>query len=1000
MKHEHGYWRSLEQLSGSSHESVDEFAAGVAEPPQRVSRREMLSLLGASMSFAGLVACRKPAEAIVPFVQAPENVIPGVPKYYATNMPFGLDAYGLLVESHEGRPTKIEGNRLHPSTHGASNSWIQASILDLYDPDRSQTVRHLGQTGDWQAFVTAWTEMESEYLASGGSGLALLGESFASPTLARLGQAFSARFPHAIRATYEPVGDDTSFAGMELAAGEPYRVMLRLENAEVVLSLDSDFLGVEADAVRNTRGFAAARDPERGSMNRLWVVESNYSLTGANADHRLRLAAADVPAFVSMLTAELRKRAGDLTLPAASSRPLPQVDARWLAALVDDLTHHRGRSLIVAGRRQPAAVHAAVYALNRALGNVGASVSYYEPLDAALPRGLEPLVRAMRDGQVSTLVILGCDPVSNAPADLAFGEAMEQVPVTVHLSSYLDATSVKASWHLNRAHYLESWGDVRAVDGTLGVTQPLIAPLFDGKSPVDVLGLLATGTDAPAYERVRETWKTFLDDGSFEKEWRRVLHDGLLDGSAVVAASPALTIDRVSDALNDAIAVPSDGYEVVFQASPALFDGRFANNGWLQEVPDALTKLSWDNPALISPHAADALGISNGEMVKITVGQNTIALPVWIMPGLAERSIVLYLGHRPAGGVGRIASRSGFDVYPLRTTRAMGHAGGATLEATGTNYALATTQEHGTMNEPNLAPWQKGKPERARDLVRQGTFEQFRRDPEFARRELAFPERSLWQERRFEQSPQWGMTIDLNACVGCNACVVACQSENNIPIVGKQQVGEGREMHWLRVDRYFTGAADDAAVVFQAVPCMQCENAPCEQVCPVGATVHDEQGLNAMVYNRCIGTRYCSNNCPYKVRRFNYFNFTKDTPESLALAYNPDVTVRSRGVMEKCTYCVQRINEGLIEAKLSGRPLSDGEIRTACQQACPATAIEFGDIRDDSSRVSRSKLNPRNYVLLEELFTKPRTTFLAKLRNPHPELAQADLDPTPSEGHH
>jgi molybdopterin-containing oxidoreductase family iron-sulfur binding subunit len=988
--HDHGYWRSLGELSGTSAFTPDEFPENAQHDPPTLSRRDMLTLLGASISLASLAGCRKPVEEIVPFVESPENMLPGVAKRYATTMPLGLDAYGLVVESHDGRPTKIEGNELHPATLGASSAWIQASVLGLYDPDRSQSIRAGNEKKAWSDFVAAWKAIETEQLAAGGAGLAVLSESFASPTLARLANAFLERFPNASWLTYEPLGDEPILSGIEAATGRALRPMLHLEQAEVVLALDADFLGVDSDVVRNTRGFAAARAPERGSMNRLWVVEAHHSLTGANADHRLRLASRRVPGLVAALEAAVQ---------GAHPASMSDVPAEWLEALVSDLLEHRGRSLVVAGRRQAPEVHAAVLAINAALGNVGTTVTYREPLDARMPESakkLGALVEAMRAGQVRTLVILGANPVYNAPADLDFGGALGQVTHKIHLGAYIDETGARADWHVPQAHYLEAWGDARAIDGTLSVVQPLIAPLYDGKSPVELLGLLATGEEKAGHERVRETWLAILGESGFEKRFKRVLHDGLLEGSTLPPVTP--TVAASARALESAGVPGAQELEVELLVSPTLFDGRFANISWLQEMPDPLTKLTWDNAALVSPATAAELGVEMGDVVRLSVGERSITIPAHVLPGMAEHCVGVYLGHGRRFG-GRIADASGFDAYPLRTSDAPYAIGGARIEPTGDTYLLVETQEHGTMTEPNVAPWQKGKPERKRDLIRETSFEEYEKNPEFAKSHHE-PARSMFPERTYTEGHQWGMTIDLNTCVGCNACIVACQSENNVPVVGKEQVYRGREMHWLRVDRYFEGSPDEPRVAFQAIPCMHCETAPCEQVCPVGATTHDAQGLNVMVYNRCIGTRYCSNNCPYKVRRFNYYNFTKDTPESLQMAFNPDVTVRSRGVMEKCTYCVQRIHRAEIQAKLDGRELVDGDVTTACQQACPAGAIRFGDLRDPASRVNETKRDPRNYALLEELNTKPRTTFLAKLRNPHPRLATHEEGAPEEAGHH
>ncbi len=624
-----------------------------------------------------------------------------------------------------------------------------------------------------------------------------------------------------------------------------------------------------------------------------------------------------------------------------------------------------------------------VCALNTHLGNTGKTVSYYETKDAALPSvsSLASLVSAMKAGAIQTLVVLGGNPVFDAPADLDFTSALAKVPHSIALGHAVDETSSKAEWHIPRAHYLESWGDARAVGGPLSVIQPLILPLFGGKTAVEVLGLMVSGVDRPGYDIVRDTWTPILGEAEFDTKWNRVLHDGLLPGSELPEVVPQLTATAHWLVLAEASAKAGD-LELVFLPSPSLHDGRFANDGWLQELPDPLTKLTWDNPALLSPGTADTLGLANEDVVRVEHAGRSLELPVWILPGMADGVIAVTLGYGRSHA-GRVGSGVGFDTYVVRSSQAPDFGGGVKLSKAGRTYALSSTQHHGSM---------EGRP-----LVRESTVTELRSKPEAGAEgktgalgvfeEEESPHFSLWKEHTYDQGHQWGMTIDLNSCIGCNACMVACQSENNIPVVGKVQVAKGREMHWIRVDRYFSGEpSGNPEAVFQPVPCMQCEDAPCEQVCPVAATVHDAQGLNVMVYNRCIGTRYCSNNCPYKVRHFNFFNYTKDTPEILKLAMNPDVTVRARGVMEKCTYCTQRINRAKIDAKIAGRELADGDVKTACQQACPAQAIEFGDIRNKASRVATAKADPRNYALLDELNTRPRTTYLAKVRNPNPDL--------------
>ena len=978
------YWRSLAQIEDLPEYRAAlerEFQEGASELPEGITRREMMTLVGASLSLAGLAGCRRPVEEIVPYVAPPEEVVPGVPRYYATTMPFHRSAYGLIVESHEGRPTKIEGNPAHPSTLGGSSSRVQASVLGLYDPDRSQSIALKGARKSWNDFVMAWGQLSQAHAADGGAGLAVLSESFSSPTLARLVTELRTRFPRLQWATYDAISDENRLAGLRQATGRDVDLMLRLDRASVMLCLDADPLLTDPETIRHARGFADGRraGASGGAMNRLYAVEGVYSLTGAMADHRLRLESRQIAAFLAALAARLGA-------PGASSQAgadVPGVDARWIDALAKDLLANRGKGLIVAGERQPAGVHAAVCALNGHLGNTGKTVSYYETKDTALPSvsSLTSLVSAMKGGTVQTLVILGGNPVFDAPADLDFASAMAKVPHTIALGHSVDETSSGAEWHVPLAHYLESWGDARAVGGTLSVVQPLILPLFGGRSPVEVLGLMVGDKDRPGHDIVRDTWKPILGEAEFDRKWNRVLHDGLLAGSELAEVVPNVSGGAFAELAR--ATGSASGLEIVFVPSPALHDGRFANDGWLQELPDPLTKLTWDNPALVSPKTAEMAGLANAELVRLDYAGRSLELPVWILPGMADGVVALTLGYGRKRA-GRIGSEVGFDTFKVRASRAPGFDSGVTLSKLGRTYPLSGTQDHGSM---------EGRP-----IVRESTVTELRsatkKEGEGRPGALGvFEEKpehfSLWTEHTYDKGHQWGMTIDLNTCIGCNACMVACQSENNVPVVGKAQIANHREMHWLRVDRYFSGeASGNPEVVFQPVPCMQCEDAPCEQVCPVAATVHDAEGLNVMVYNRCIGTRYCSNNCPYKVRHFNFFNFTKDTPNVLKLAMNPDVTVRARGVMEKCSYCVQRINRAKIDAKVAGRELRDGDVKTACQQSCPASAIEFGDIRDGSSRVAKAKADPRNYALLEELNTKPRTTYLAKVRNPNPDLEE------------
>jgi molybdopterin-containing oxidoreductase family iron-sulfur binding subunit len=993
------YWRSLVERDGiapAGNHDPNHTPDTEPDTPSGMKRREFLSLMGASLALAGLTGCRRPVEKIIPYVVAPEEIIPGIPEYYATTLPLGLDAVGLVVENHEGRPTKIEGNPDHPASRGKANTFTQASILNLYDPDRSQAVRYQGEERSWEEFVAAWQELYPQYEATGGEGLAILSEAVSSPTFSRLKQAFTQRFPKAIWATYEPVSDENVTRGIELATGRTGIPIYHFDRAQVIVALDSDFLQMETGNIRHARDFADGRrvSHPQDTMNRLYVVESGLTVTGGMADHRLRLQSRLIGAFTAALALELSRQG--LKIPgvdALRSYADHSFDRRWLQAVAEDLLAHRGQSLIVAGRRQPPAVHALVLAINHALKNIGATVEFRSPDRTLLPRNeeLQALSVAIHDGQIDTLFILGGNPVYNTPEDWDFGPALARVATTIHLSSHYDETSRRTTWHIPEAHFLESWGDAQALDGTLSVIQPQIEPLFGGKSKLEVLHTAITGDFRSGYELVRETWRTLLPGDDFEHTWRRVLHDGVYPQAVVSPWTPKVKTAALRNLFLEQ-PFPTDTadsvrLEVVFQASTRVYDGRFANNGWLQELPDPITKLTWDNAALLSPRTARELGVSNEDLVTLTYRGRTLQLPVWIVPGQADYSVALELGYgREAAG--RVGTGVGANTYRLRTSQAPDFDRGLQLSPTGRTYSLACTQSHHGLDQEKLA--REGIQKRLPVIVREGTLAEYRHDPEFVH-ELAEqpPLVSMWEEHQYNQRPQWGMTIDLTVCTGCNACTIACQGENNIPIVGKEEVRRGREMHWIRLDRYYRGDPDNPELVVQPVACQQCEMAPCEQVCPVVATSHTEDGLNGMTYNRCIGTRYCANNCPYKVRRFNFYNYTKDWPEIVQMARNPDVTVRFRGVMEKCTYCVQRINQARIAAKKEDRPIRDGEVLTACQQTCPTDAIVFGDLLDPDSRVAQIKQQERNYALLGELNTRPRTTFLARLRNPNPALEEA-----------
>ncbi len=947
------YWRSLAERDHAGAEWLDREFPEAASELDHASRRTLLKLMAASFGLAGLTACSRPVENIMPAAKGVEGQIPGVPLFYATAMPFAGRATGLLVEAHDGRPTKIEGNPEHPASRGVSSAFHQASLLGLYDPDRARTIQRRGAASSWEEFA----RFTAEHFTGPGDGLRFLSQTVNSPSFEAVRTHALARFPNAKWVEYEPISEDEALAGAELAFGTIVQPIWHFDQAAVVVALDADFLGLDAPSITCTRDFARARrvGSEKDAMNRLYAVESQFSVTGAMADHRRRMRASEIPAF----TIEL--------LGALEAQP---VDT-WAAVVARDLKANAGRSLVVAGPRQPAAVHAAAHAINHALGNAGQTVTYVETARRPQIPALRELAGEMAAGRVRTLVVLGGNPAYDAPADLSFAGALARVPESIYLGPEPNETALAAKWVLPEAHYLEAWSDARALDGTVSVQQPLIAPLFNGRTAAEVLAVISGYKDQRSYDIVRNYWLAKWPAAGASDTWRKCLHDGLIPGTACKTVTPAPDRKRVVEAL--AACRPLAGVEAAFYPSNATWDGRFANNGWLQETPDPITKLTWDNAALVSPATARRLGVANGDTVMVRIGGGEIELPVWIQPGHADEAVSLALGYGRAE-VGRVGADVGRNVYRVRSSGAL-HFASAAIVKTGRTYKLATTQEHHSM---------EGRP-----LVREASLAEYQHEPGFAAKPDGKAEHfQLFPEYAYDKGNQWGMAIDLNACTGCNACVVACQAENNIPIVGKEQIARGREMHWIRLDRYYAGPEENPQAVTHPVACQQCENAPCESVCPVAATSHSPEGLNDMAYNRCVGTRYCANNCPYKVRRFNFLDYHKDLREVEKMAFNPDVSVRMRGVMEKCTYCVQRIQERRIQAKTEGRrAIRDGEIVTACQQACPAEAIVFGNINDPQSRVSKLKKQNRNYGILTELNTRPRTTYLAKLRNPNPELA-------------
>ena len=1049
------YWRSLGELADSpgfrSH-LEREFPEG-ASALEGVDRRQFLKIMAASFALGGvgLSGCRRPESHILPFGKSVEGYIPGMPLYYATAMPLRKTAVPLLAETHEGRPTKLEGNPVYAPNGGTSSLLAQASLLDLYDPDRATAHARNGAAIDSAAVGEFLAGIGRAYLEGKGAGLAFLAEESSSPTRARLVQQLRRKLPQAIWAEYEPVSDEPASEAARAAFGRSVKPVYRFAKAKRIVSIDADFLHAEAGSLTYSRDFATGRrvTNKDDSMNRLYMAESSFTITGSMADHRWRLASSHMLAFAGALASRIT---GDESY-AALGRHL-DAKAGWIGECAADLMANKGGCLVLAGSHLPAAVHSIAYAINAALGNIGSTVDFVE-VPESRASSIAELAARIGGGAVKTLVILGGNPVYNAPADLGWAALQRSVAEVVRFGYHADETSALAGTHVAAAHYLESWGDARTLDGTIVPIQPMIMPLFGGFTEIEVIARIAGEAVSDPRALVQSTI-TAVAGGDPDAVFRRFLHDGLLADSAY----PKVSSDFDGSALGRLVAqapapavLGRDSLEVRFVADYKVDDGRFANNGWLQECPDPITKIAWDNAILVSPKLGKALGIaSKGSVLQVArdetnqfekgremahVGEVTLAGrkvrgPLHIQPGLSDYTIVLPMGHGRTVS-GRVGQGVGFSAYALRSSTAPHFASGATLALTGERAVLADLQEHWSME--------------GRDIVREANLDEYREKPDFvkevgmeaetpstigeegekmtpAQRATEIPRgNSLYQTPKFDGVHQWGMSIDLNTCIGCNACVVACQAENNIPIVGKDQAVRGRVMHWIRLDRYYSdgrldGGAfggdgnreipEDPQVSLQPVACMQCELAPCEMVCPVNATVHDEEGINVMAYNRCVGTRYCANNCPYKVRRFNFFDWNErrldslymgplgpqGMPELVKMAKNPEVTVRMRGVMEKCTYCVQRIENGKIRWKVKaaqeGRPgdvaVPDGTIRTACQQACPAEAIVFGNILDPNSAVSQAKARSQDYSLLGYLNTRPRTTYLARLRNPNPRM--------------
>jgi len=1051
------YWRSLDQLADTPEfrQWVErEFPAGASEWVDPVSRRHFVQIMSASFLLAGLglTGCRRPVEKILPFGKQPENYIHGVPVYYATAMPTRSGAIPLLVKSSDGRPTKIEGNPDHPANqfqdkegnarkHSGTDHYAQASILSLYDPDRASRFAKGGNELSRQVALDYLGEVSRKFAANGGTGLAFLVQRNSSPSRVRLRGLLAQKFPQAKWYAHEPVDFTIHQQATSLAFGKPVTPSYRLDKAKVIVSLDCDFIGSEENTAQFARSFAVGRKLSKpsDSMSRLYVVEGLMTLTGSNADHRLRLPTSTVVQAATLMAEKVLGASGaDLVAAGKKAGNLDEKKAAWISKCADDLLKNRGAVVVLAGHRQPLAVHLLAHAMNAALDGLGKTVELQSAPEDNFG-SLADLAKDLNANAVDTLAIVGPNPIYDAPIDLAWSDTQRKAKSVLRLGYYEDETGTLSDYHYPAAHYLESWGDARSFDGTLVPIQPLIEPLFGGLTELEFLARLGGLDQLRPYDIVRETFRLNAT-GDFEEGWKKFLHDGFLANTAspAVAAQFDFAAAAKTTVVSPVAAPTPDSLEVVFQRGHSTDDGRWNNNAWLQELPDPITKITWENVIQMSPKTAQGFGLTTtshlhekdfvtlsdknaAPLVTLELNGRAIEGPVWISPGLADNTVVLTLGYGRML-TGRIGRGSGYNAYALRASTAPYFAAGAKLTASGKTHPIASTQNHWSM---------EGRP-----IIRESNLEEYGKQPDFVK-ELSLEEPPTVQplypnpldEAGKQKMHHWGMVIDLNSCIGCTACMMACQSENNVPIVGKLMVSKAREMHWIRIDRYFTGDVEDPQMVNQPMLCQHCEAAPCENVCPVNATAHYAEGLNVMIYNRCVGTRYCSNNCPYKVRRFNYFDYNRrpldqlyknpitmttagewelkrwyldrdrgsrpeDEWELLKLVKNPDVTVRMRGVMEKCSFCLQRIEQAKIAQKLKATAsgemgnveVPDGAVQTACQQACPAEAITFGNVKDPGSRVSKLKEQPRNYSVLEFLHTKPRLTYLARIRNPNPEM--------------
>jgi Fe-S-cluster-containing dehydrogenase component len=1040
---QHGYWRSLTELDATTppqdatYTEIPAVASSGDSAQDLVSRRNFFHLMGASMALAGVAGCKRyEKDFIAPLARRPEDQVPGDTQQYATMMELGGAAQALLATSYEGRPIKLDGNPEHPfaggpvvrgsKSHGGSSAFAQASVLHLYDPDRSQNVRQAGKDTTLEAF-RVWLDAARAELAKDPTSIAVLSEATSSPTVTRLRAELLKALPGHSWHEWEPISWDNERVGTKRAFGRPLRPIAKLDRCKTIVALDCDLFVEHPASLRYSRDFAKSRRPSGSlggfEMNRLWSVESAFSNTGAVADHRLPLRSEFVLPLAMALDATISGGAA----PGSEFLREGKV-ADFVRVLAEELRENAGHAVVIAGRRQPPELHALVAKINASLGAVGATLDYIEDPEPNRPSHLEAikeLTKKMAAGGVKTLFILGGNPVYDAPSDLEFEAALAKVATSVHLSEYVNETSAKSTWHVPRAHYLEAWADALTWDGTLTVAQPLLSPLYGAISVPEVLSLIA-GKEASGHDLATETHAAL----GLAAKWSKSVHDGFVEGTAPpVAKVEAPKVDQITLTPSQLSGSrrKNGELEVVFVPSGATYDGRFANNAWLQETPDFLTKVTWDNYALVGPATATDLGLENDTLIQVKIGDRTVDVACYVMPGQAKYSIGLVLGggRTHAGKVGGDGKKQvGFNTYKVRGSNGFDIATACTVSKTGAAFALANVQEHWDI---------RGKWSKFKDLAQEAIAERLPQIVVEARHDDIVADKTWKAEEPPSFTPEerrghslfvehvyhghrWAMAIDLGNCTGCNSCMVACQAENNVPVVGKDQVFRNREMHWIRIDRYFKGSPDDPEIVHQPLGCQQCENAPCEQVCPVGATTHSDEGLNDMAYNRCVGTRYCLNNCPYRVRRFNFLDYHKEFGEARnrvrKLLFNPDVTVRSRGVMEKCTFCVQRIQNGKISHKAKVRSgqlpaetlpatgdhveykIPDGQIVTACQAACPTEAIVFGDLADPESRVAQLHEDRRAYDLLPELYTKPRNRYLARIRNPNPKLV-----PAPAQSH-